>query len=191
MRTTTRSGNESLENWGAIAGKALCLVVLPLVVGVPVAAQDQPDFSGRWMLESPSQTAPDIPRALSVRQLLVRTNVRGEAMIPFFKDINIDREFESVTRSETHQIGVMTGVVPGVHPDGSPDGPSRHHAVKWDGNALVFESGSYTGQTREAGVWAERREVWSLDLDDRLRVVITIRGSGDVSNTVTLLYRRP
>jgi hypothetical protein len=170
--------------------KTLCLVVLPFVIGAALGAQDQPDFSGRWILESPSQTAPDIPRVLSVRQLLVRTNVRGEAMEPFFKDIDIDREFETVTRSETHQIGVMGGVVPGVRRDGSPDGPRRHHAVKWDGNALVFEGGSYTGQTREAGVWTERREVWSLDLDDRLRVTITSRGSGDVSNTVTLVYRR-
>ena len=171
--------------------KALYFVVLTLVVGAPLAAQGQPDFSGRWMLESPAQAAPDIPLALSVRQSLVRTNVRGEAMKPFFKDINVDREFESGTRSETHHIGVTGGVVPGARRDGTPDGPRRHHAVKWDGNALVSEGGSYTGQTRETGVWTERREVWSLDLDNRLRVVITTRGSAGVSNTVSLVYRRP
>jgi hypothetical protein len=173
-----------------ILGKALCSVVLVLVVATPRAAQEEPDFSGRWILESPSPPAPDTPRALSVRQSLVRTNVRGEAMKPFFNDITIDREFESGTRSETHQIGVVGGVVPGFREDGSPDGPRRHHAVKWDGNALLFESGSYTGQAPETGVWDERREVWSLDPNGRLRLAITTRSSVDGSRTVTLVYRR-
>lgn len=42
-------------------------------------------------------------------------------------------------------------------------------------NALVFESGSYTGEASETKVWAERREVWSLDPDGRLRLTVTNR----------------
>jgi hypothetical protein len=168
--------------------RSLILVVL---AAIGLAAQNGPDFSGRWILASSEQSGPDIPRALSVRQSLVRTTVRGEPMKPFFKDIAIDREFESGTRSETFTIGVVGGVVPGVRADGTPSGPRGHHAVKWDGNALVFESGSYSGETPETGAWAERREVWTLDPDGRLRLTITTRSSDDVARTVALIYRRP
>ena len=57
---------------------------------VPLLAQDKPDFSGSWILESGSSGA-DIPQALSVSQSIVRTNVRGEPMQPFFKDITATR----------------------------------------------------------------------------------------------------
>jgi hypothetical protein len=80
--------------------------------------------------------------------------------------------------------------VPGLGADGIPNGPTAHHTVKWDGNALVFESGSYTGQRPETGTCAERREIWSLNADGRLRVAITTRSSGDGSKDLTLIYRR-
>jgi hypothetical protein len=183
---------ESFDTWGLRLRKRLCVVMLTWVVGAQLAAQDKPDFSGRWVLESPSSSASDIPRALSVRQSVVRTTVRGEPMKPFFKEIAIDREFERGTRSDDmHHIGVAGGVVPGLRENGSANGSAAYHAVKWNGNALVFESGSYTGPTAATGVWAERREVWSLDQTGRLRLVITTRSSVAVSTTVTLLYRRP
>lgn len=166
-------------------------VTLVMLATVTFAAQNKPDFSGRWILVSPRQSDLDIPSALSVRQTLVQTTIHGNPMEPFFKDIAVDRQFESSTRSETHLIGVVGGVVPGFRADGSPSGPPTHHGVKWEGNSLVFESGSYTGQRAEAGVWAERREIWSLDPDGRLRVVITTSSSADGSRTVTLVYRRP
>jgi hypothetical protein len=164
---------------------------LIMLATVGFAAQDKPDFSGRWVLATLQQSDTDIPLALSVRQSLVRTTVRGDLMEPFFRDITIERQFETGTQSETHQIGVQGGTVSGLRADGSPSGPTAHHAVKWDANALVFESGSYTGQRPETGVWTERREIWSLDADGRLRVAITSRSSGDGSRAITLLYRRP
>ena len=157
---------------------------------VGVAAQDKPDFSGRWVLAIPQQSDTNTPLALSVRQTVVRTTVRGDPMEPFFRDITIERQFEASTRSETHLIGVQGGTVPGVRADNRPTGLTTHHAVKWDGNALVFESGSYTGPP-ETGTWAERRESWSLEADGRLRVAITMRSSDDGSRAVTLRYRRP
>ena len=165
-------------------------VILVMLAAVVPAAQDQPDFSGRWVLADPGQPGPGIPRALSVRQSLVRTNVHGEPMKPFFKDIAIDRDFESETLSETYMIGIVGGFVPGLTERGEPNGPSGHSKVAWDRNALVFESGSYTGQMPETGVWVERRETWSLEPDGRLRVTTTTRSSSDVSRTVTLIYRR-
>ena len=171
-------------------GKALCGVVLTVLVASSLPAQGGPDFSGRWVLESPSPPAPDTPKALSVRQSVASTNVRGEPMRPFFKAITIDREFESGTRSETHQIGVRGGVVPGLDADGKPNGRRQHHAVRWDANALVFENGSYAGQSPEARVWTERSESWSLDSDGRLHVDITTRSSVDAARTVASVYAR-
>jgi len=52
-------------------------------------------------LDSPSPESAEIPRALSVRQSLVTTNVRGEPIGPFFKDITIEPEVEGSTRAET------------------------------------------------------------------------------------------
>ena len=162
----------------------LSAIVLSMLVGAFVQAQDGVDFTGRWILESPSSASAETPRALSVRQSLVTTNVRGEPMRPFFKDISIEREVEGSTRAETYQIGVVGGVVGGLGTAG------RHYAVKWDANVLVFESGSYTGQKSETGVWTERREAWSLDSDGRLHVVITTRSPSDAPRTVAVVYQR-
>jgi hypothetical protein len=166
-------------------------IALIVLAAVGVAAQNKPDFSGRWVLATPQQSDADVPLALSVRQTLERTTVRGEPMEPFFRDITIERQFETSARSETHLIGVQGGVVPGIRAGGGPIGPTAHHAVKWDGNALVFESASYSGQRPETGVWTERREVWSRDPDGRLRVVITTRSSVDAPTETRVVYRRP
>jgi hypothetical protein len=157
-------------------------------LGARLAAQDKPDFSGSWILESGARGA-DIPRTLSVSQSLVRTNVRAEPMKPFFKDIAVTRVLTSGTRSDTYQIGVEGGTVSG-RADGSVNAPRTHHRVAWEEQALVIESGSYTGQALESGDWTERREVWSLDSGVRLRLAITTRSSVDAPRTVILMYRR-
>ena len=166
----------------------MCFVVVMVSLGVRLAAQDKPDFSGSWILESGSSAA-DIPQTLSVSQSLVRTNVRGEAMKPFFTNITVTRSLASGTRSETYQIGVVGGTVFG-RADGSVDGLRTHHRVAWEEQALVIESGSYTGPVPESGDWAERREVWALDSGVRLRLAITTRSPVDAPNTVILVYRR-
>jgi hypothetical protein len=165
-------------------------IVMAVSVVARLTAQDTPDFSGDWILESAPQSAADIPKALSVRQSLVRTNVRGEPVKPFFKDMTVAREIANGTRSETYRIGIAGGTVPGLRADGSADGPRTHHRVEWEERRLVIENGSYTGPTRESGQWAERREVWSLDPGGRLRLAITTRSSVGAPSTLTLVYRR-
>lgn len=145
-------------------------LILLLLAALALVAQDKPDFSGRWVLVASAQPGPETPRAMTVRQPLGRTNVRGEPMAPYFKEISIEREFANATRAETHAIGVLGGAVSGTVGTGKPAGSRSHHAITWDGNALVFENGSYTGELPETGGWTERREVWSLDADGRLRV---------------------
>jgi len=168
---------------------ALWFVVMAVSMTARLAAQDTPDFSGHWVLESASQSAADIPQTLSVSQSLVRTNVRGEPMKPFFKEITVARGLQNGTRSETHQIGVEGGLVSG-RADGTVDALRLHHRVVWEAQTLVIENGSYTGPTPESGEWTERREVWSLDPGGQLRLAIATRSSVDPARTVTLVYRR-
>jgi hypothetical protein len=174
----------------------LSAIALSMLVGALVQAQDGVDFTGRWILESPLSASAETPRALSVRQSLLTRNVRGEPMRPFFNDISIEREVEGNTRTEMHEIGVVGGTVTGgvvggpISSSGRAENLRGHFAVKWDANTLVFESGSYTGQSPETGVWTERREAWSLDSDGRLHVVITARGFSDAPRTVAAVYQR-
>ena len=166
-----------------------CSVALIMLATVTVSAQTGPDFSGSWVLATPRESA-DVPSALSVSQTLLRTTATGNPMAPFFRDITIERHFESSSRSETHRIGMQGGIVPGLHHDGSSNGPTVRFSVRWEGQSLVFESGSHTGQLPEDGVWSERREVWTLDPDGRLRVMITTRSSADDPTSVVLVYRQ-
>ena len=168
-------------------------VGLALFAAVTLAAQERPDFSGRWVLDSPRESGPDIPSALSVRQSVARTTMTGEPMVPFFKDITIERRFVSGTTSETYAIGlvggVVSGVARGVRADASASTTS-HHSVRWEGDSLVFESSSSTEQPSGRTTWAERREVWSLQPDGRLHVVVTRRSSLEAPDEVIAVYRR-
>ncbi|MCA1563596.1 MAG: hypothetical protein LC804_26230 [Acidobacteria bacterium] len=138
---------------GPFLNATLWLVVALVCPVAQLAAQDKPDFSGSWVLESGAQAAGDIPQALSVSQVLVRTNVRGEPMKPFYKDITVTRVLESGTRSETYQIGIMGGTVAGQAADGTATGPRTHHRVAWMEQSLVIESGSHTGPAPASGQW--------------------------------------
>ena len=163
---------------------ALVLIVLATSAA---AAQERPDFSGRWILAEPQQPDSETPSELSVHQTIVQTTVRGEPMPPYVSRLSIDRRFDSGVRSESHAMG-LGGQVPAP---GDPQTPRVHHALRWEGAALVMERGSYTGPRPGTGVWTSRREVWSLDADGRLRVVVTRSSSTDPSTTVTEIYRRP
>ena len=169
----------------------LWALVTIAIAAIGVAAQERPDFSGRWVLATPPLTADgETPSALSVQQTVVRTTLRGEPMKPYVSDISIGREFKTGLRSETHHIGVTGGSVPGPAADGNRNGPTDHHDVRWDGNVLVFTSGSHTGPRPMTGEWSERREAWALDADGSLRVTIATSGSSAASKTITLVYRR-
>ena len=158
------------------------VIVLTALVA-PLQSQSQPDFSGAWALDS--APAGDAPVTITVKQVLVRTNVRGVPVAPFFRQIVIAR----AGRTESYDIGAVGGSMSGIV--GGALSPLRtHQRVAWEEQALVIESGSYTGGARETGDWSERRELWSIDSDGRLRVRISTRGSGIVSSDDTLIYRR-
>jgi hypothetical protein len=161
----------------------------------PAAASDQPDFSGRWILDPRIAAGPDVARTLIVRQVLRRTNFRGDPIEPIFSDVSIDRELEGRLVSESHAIGLVGGVVGGIvsgtQPDSRPRGSWNQYAVTWDGSALIFDTASGSGAERDQGPWTERREAWSLDDGGRLKIVISTRSSEGAARSLTLLYRRP
>jgi hypothetical protein len=152
-----------------------------------IAAHGRPDFSGQWEPETRPSEA-DVPLVLTVRQTVATQTVRGDAMTPIFRDITIERQFASGTQSDTHVIGVQSGKMSGRVGVGETE--AAHTAVRWDGTALVFEGGTYTGSRPGTGTWTERREVWSLHADGRLRVAISIRSSSGAPSDITLVYRR-
>jgi hypothetical protein len=75
-------------------------------------------------------------QALSVSQVFVRANVRGQPMKPFYKDITVTRVFESPGQA-----------------DGTATGPRTHHRVAWTEQSLVIESGSHSGPAPESAQW--------------------------------------
>jgi hypothetical protein len=169
------------------------LSILAMLVAATVAAQDKPDFSGRWILETSAGAGPDGARALTVRQPVVRTNVYGAPMPPFFKALSVDRQFGTDIVTETYQIGIEGGMVSGLSPANRgivPEFSQTRFSVRWDDNRLVMDTGSYSGPTREAGPYTEHTEVWQLDPAGRLIISTTDRGSGIASTTKTLTYRK-
>ncbi len=169
-------------------GRAIAPTVLiaALAWGTQVALPEQPDFSGSWILTSTVGSAGG-RESLTVKQTVVQTNVRGEPMKPFFREIAITRRSDDRVASETFQIG---GVGGGIS-SGSPAGRvSTYRRVVWDDRALVFETAGYTGPARETGNWSERREIWSLDLNGLLHVEVTTSSWNTPVQTVARLYRR-
>ena len=170
----------------------LCVVVLLIAAGA--AAQDKPDFSGQWVLATPSDSASTVALELIVHQSIVRQSVRGDAITPFFKTLTVERRLPSGVRSESYEIGTE-GILGSVAPGGEAPGPKRQSpqtrvSVKWNGNRLVIETGSYSGTTRDAGPYREHDEVWSLEAQGRLLITVTDRGSSLGPSTTDLTYRR-
>lgn len=154
-----------------------------------MVAQAVPDFSGTWALEW-SDSAAEVPGTLVVRQVLERTNVRGEPMTPFFKEIEITQVLSDRSSSVTHRIGVIGGVVGGIVAGGQPEAERSQtwHRVAWEDQSLVFEHGRHASV--ESGGWSARREIWSQEPDGRLRVAITVRGASVPATEATRFYRR-
>ena len=171
-------------------------LAVALLHGAPSGASDhqslaasRPDFSGEWVLESASPSSPDNPRTLSVRRFQLGKSTRDGSARVTFPSITIERTLETDPVTETHQIGIIGGTVGGIGREGRQSGPFTSHAVKWDGDALVFENESHTERV-EPTTWSERREVWSMDEGGRLRIVTSNRSSDGSAGLQTLLYRR-
>ena len=167
------------------------VLVSLVVMGPAAAAQDKPDFSGRWVLDDP-QPGPDIPRTLTITQPIVRTNRLGAPMPPAFLQLTIARQFENDVRSETYLIGAAGSTGGFVAANGGPAQTSyrTETRVSWRGDRLLIETGRYTGPTRDSGPFTEHDEEWWLDDQGRLRIIAVDRRSDAEAVTHTLAYRR-
>src|SRR5215813_13321881 len=169
-----------------ILSRPFRLCAMLMAIPTAVAAQDKPDFSGRWVLVSSSTPDPSAAQTLTVRQTVTRTNVRGGLMQPFFSTLIVKRQFADRATTDTYQIGVQGGIVGGIVGGGIAE---TRHSVRWEGNRLVIETGSYSspGPARSDGPYSERTEEWQLDASGRLVLSVTERSSGaqEVSNTLT------
>lgn len=155
--------------------------------------QDKPDFSGTWILESPVVPGVDVPVKLTVRQSLVRTNVRGEPMKPYFKTISVQREFATLLRTDSYEIGLIGGFVggsAGQHADDPSDRPHGSDAVMWFGRQLVFTNARYSGGTKESGPYTEHSERWTLERADKLVTRLSDESSERPRTIVTVTYRK-
>jgi hypothetical protein len=149
---------KSLAN-GLLAWCAACVSIWPVAMGVD-AAQDKPDFSGRWILVASARSDPSVAQSLTVRQPVIRTNVFGAPMPPSFLQLTVDREFIGSTQTDNYQIGVEGGTVGGVVGGRSF---KTHVSVRWEGDRLLIETSSYSGSSRDDGPYREHREEWELD----------------------------
>jgi hypothetical protein len=169
----------------------LLFVALTLLGSTPQATPEQPDFSGRWVLDTRAAVVgPDTVRRLVVLQPITRTNVRGEPIGPGFLRISIRREADSGNSEETRLIGVEGGTASGLNRDGQRVGDSRRMATQWQDNSLVLSNLTYGPDGPRTGYWTERREEWSLEPDGRLRVEISIERWESGRRATVFLYRR-
>ena len=178
-----RPGFAYVEDLTEMSSKGLCavwwswLLVATLVVGA--AAQDKPDFSGRWVLEDSQQPTRDLPRIVTIQQPVVRTDAFGAPKPPAFLALNVTREFETGSRSEVYYIGTEGGTVSGVGGSGQPHTRSRV-TVQWRGDRLHIDTALY-----DPGLRIEHREVWWLDGRGRLQMTVVDQQPGADRTTET------
>ena len=67
---------------------------------------------------------------------------------------------------------------------------STHEAAVWRDSSLVFDHGAHTGITPGTGDWTERREAWTLEPNEELKITIATSGSGESGRTVTATFRK-
>jgi hypothetical protein len=159
---------------------ALVLVAVATVAGA--AVQRKPDVSGVWTLDMRLEPAAASARELTVHQETQRMmSVRGGPVER--TSITIQRHDANGVHSETYEIGTIGGTVDG-------DGSRTSHSVKWVGQTLVIETGSYSGPPGNPGTFAERREEWSLAGRDRLVINAEDRSSDRTAITTTSKYLR-
>jgi hypothetical protein len=151
-----------------------CSPLLVLSLAAVVAAQDKPDFSGRWELIAAVPSRADAASRLTVRQPIARANVLGAPMKPTFTTLTVERAFGDRATTETLQVGVQGGIM-------GEGGLRTRFSVGWEDDSLVIASGTETN---------EHREVWALDPDGLLIITMTETEAGHDSTSKRLIYRR-
>lgn len=169
-------------------GLLLPASLICLIAWAPAATrQDKPDFSGTWILDAARSSAPDVPRALTITMHLVSTTKRGEPMKPFFKSMDVRREFANRTTEETYPLGILGG---SMGAPGSRASVTTRYRNVWEEETLVLELETETGPATEIRAWTKHREAWSFDTEGGLRIEMADSSSTSQPSTAALVYRR-
>ena len=162
---------------------------LSVTVGATAVPRNKPDFSGRWVLVERNMPASIAP-AIAVRQVSDVTNVRGEPMAEPAVTIAIDRHLQTGLESVTYHVGAIGGSHGALALPGAPPAPVRstRFSTKWDGDNLVINTA--TEVTGPNPSFYERHEVWSLDPNGILTIVVGEKSLGAERVTTTVTYRR-
>jgi len=160
-----------------------CSCVLLVLLNSAARVPKAPDFSGEWVLVKAGDSTAE-QASLSIRQTITRTTMRGEPMQPWFSDLAVVRRSErSIVSSESYKIGLIGGTYSGIS-------HRTTFAVKWQGDSLIIQTGTYEGPSQQSGPYTEHEEVWSLDPEGKLLITVTDGGSNITPTTVRLVYRR-
>lgn len=149
--------------------------VFLLAVGVAVAAQQRPDFSGEWTLNRQASTLS--PGAAAVGSGVLRIDHRE----PLFR-----YGATLVTDGKPFEYGYELST-DGREVPGTQQGRQAVSSLKWEGNALVF-----TGRVQGTAD-SETKVVFRYELSDgnrRLRAVEQVRGPGRDQDNVWIFERR-
>lgn len=166
-----------------------------VVIGSALAAQEKPDFSGKWVLEQPSPAPTKVAEELDVRQWTEEGISPISGQWYAFDHITIEQRFAGdEVHTYRYQIGLGGGIVGGVDANGRGRGPNGQlphtkFSTRWEGSRLGIDTGVYSGNSPEAGPYSEISEVWSLDADT-LVIARTTRSSTSEPTTITLSYSR-
>ena len=163
---------------------ALSTCVLILLAAAATSAQDRPDFSGTWSLVSPNPAPSNAPQTLVVSATFTRQSVRGTPLNPPLVTLTVGPRSGNLVRPGTYIIGIGGGTTSGL-PANGPRTESRH-STRWDGEKVAVDLAQYA----DGKLTSEHGEVWSLDRQGALSIVVTDRVVGDASTTTSLLYRR-
>jgi len=171
----------------------LASCILAWSVAPAISAQDQPDFSGQWVLVSPINGAANAARTMTVRESFKRESVKGTPMDSPLITLAVERRSNNGVRSEVYTIGTVGGIVDGaVGNPGTGLGGQRQtrFSTTWDGDKLVIDI-RYSGRPVDAGAESEHKEIWSLDPQGALLLTITDGNPGTQPAATNLIYRRP
>jgi hypothetical protein len=146
-----------------------------LAVGIAVAAQQKPDFSGEWTLNRQASTLS--PGAAAVRSGGLRIDHRE----PLFR-----YKATLVTDGKPFEYGYELST-DGREVPSTQQGRQAVSSLKWEGNALVF-TGRIQGTADSETKVMFRYEL--IDGNRRLRAVEQVRGPGPEQDNLWIFERQ-
>jgi hypothetical protein len=166
--------------------------ILVLLVRLAASAQDKPDFSGDWILATPSAPL-NAAQALTVRQSFKRESVRGTPVDPPLITLSVERRFNGAVQSDHYTIGTLGGTVEGAVGNAAAafggQSEEMRFSTTWDDDRLLIEI-RYSGRPVDAGAYSEHKEAWSLDARGALLVTVTDHVPGTEPTTANVIYQR-